>query len=104
MPYEHDRGSIQVDGVPISEIALDEWRDRIAVVRQSPFIFNDTLRYNLTIGNREVTQQEIDQVVEIARVDEFIDELSDGYDTRLGDDDVRLSGGKTASLARACLA
>jgi len=103
--YEHDRGSIQADGIPISEVALDEWRDRIAVVRQSPFIFNDTLRYNLTIGNREATQREIDRVVEIARVDEFMDDLPDGYDTRLGDEGVRLSGGQKqrVSLARALL-
>jgi len=103
--YEHDRGSIQADGIPISEVPLDEWRDRIAVVRQSPFIFNDTLRYNLTIGNREATQREIDRVVEIARVDEFMDELPDGYDTRLGDEGVRLSGGQKqrVSLARALL-
>ncbi len=103
--YDHDRGSIQADGIPISEVALNEWRDRIAVVRQSPFIFNDTLRYNLTIGNREATQKEIDQVVEIARVDEFMNELPGGYDTRLGDEGVRLSGGQKqrVSLARALL-
>jgi len=103
--YDHDRGSIQADGIPISEVPLDEWRDRIAVVRQSPFIFNDTLRYNLTIGNREATQREIDRVVEIARVDEFMNDLPDGYDTRLGDEGVRLSGGQKqrVSLARALL-
>ncbi len=103
--YEHDRGSIRADGIPISEVDLDEWRDRIAVVRQSPFIFNDTLRYNITIGNREATQQEIDRVVEIARVDEFMDELPEGYETQLGDEGVRLSGGQKqrVSLARALL-
>ncbi|SEJ35964.1 ATP-binding cassette, subfamily B, MsbA [Halohasta litchfieldiae] len=103
--YKHDRGSIRANGIPISELDLDEWRDRIAVVRQSPFIFNDTLRYNITIGNREATQQEIDRVVEIARVDEFMDELPEGYETMLGDEGVRLSGGQKqrVSLARALL-
>ncbi len=103
--YDYDRGSIQADGISISEVALDEWRERIAVVRQSPFIFNDTLRYNLTIGNREASQQELDQVVEIARVDEFMDDLPDGYDTQLGDEGTRLSGGQKqrVSLARALL-
>lgn len=103
--YDHDRGSIQADGIPISGVDLNEWRDRIAVVRQSPFIFNDTLRYNITIGNREATQEEIDRVVEIARVNEFIDELPAGYETQLGDEGVRLSGGQKqrVSLARALL-
>ncbi len=103
--YEHDRGTIRADGIPVSEVDLDEWRDRIAVVRQSPFIFNDTLRYNLTIGNREVTQRELDRVVEITRVDEFMDDLPDGYNTQLGDEGVRLSGGQKqrVSLARALL-
>ena len=103
--YELDRGEIRANGVPISEVDLATWRDRIAVVRQSPFIFNDTLRYNLTIGNRDVTQREVDRAVEIARVDEFMSELPDGYETQLGDEGVRLSGGQKqrVSLARALL-
>jgi subfamily B ATP-binding cassette protein MsbA len=84
---------------------IEEWRSRIAVVRQSPHIFNDTLRYNLTIGNRDVSQNELDRVTRIARVDEFFDELPEGYDTQLGDDGVRLSGGQRqrVALARALL-
>jgi len=80
-------------------------RDRIAVVRQDPFIFNDTLRYNLTIGNRDVSEAEIDEVVRIAKVEEFFDELPEGYDTQLGDNGVRLSGGQKqrVALARALL-
>jgi subfamily B ATP-binding cassette protein MsbA len=75
------------------------------MVRQDPFIFNDTLRYNLTLGNRNVSDDELDRVCEIAKVDEFIDELPDGYDSLLGDDGVRLSGGQQqrVALARALL-
>jgi subfamily B ATP-binding cassette protein MsbA len=75
------------------------------VVRQDPHIFNDTLRYNLTIGNRDVSQKALDRVTRIARVDEFFDELPEGYDTQLGDDGVRLSGGQRqrVALARALL-
>ncbi len=81
-----------------------EWRDRLSMVRQDPFIFNDTLRYNLTLGNREVSETELDRVCAIAKVDEFIDELPDGYDT-MGDDGVRLTGGQQqrVALARALL-
>jgi len=103
--YEVDEGEIQANGVPIDKMDIHEWRDRLSIVRQSPFIFNDTLRYNLTIGNRDVTEAELDRVCEISRVDEFFDDLPNGYDTMLGDDGVRLSGGQKqrVALARALL-
>jgi len=103
--YEPDAGEIRANGRSIHEMDVDEWRSKIAVVRQDPFIFNDTLRYNLTIGNRDVSQGDLDRVTRIARVDEFFDELPDGYDTQLGDDGVRLSGGQRqrVALARALL-
>ncbi|QCS42022.1 ABC transporter ATP-binding protein [Natrinema versiforme] len=103
--YEVDRGNIRANGVPIDEMNIDEWRDRLSVVRQNPFIFNDTLRYNLTIGNREVTTSELDRVCEIAKVDEFLVDLPDGYETQLGDEGVQLSGGQKqrVALARALI-
>jgi subfamily B ATP-binding cassette protein MsbA len=103
--YEPDSGEIRANGRSIQEMAVDEWRSRIAVVRQNPHIFNDTLRYNLTIGNRDVSQKFLDRVTRIARVDEFFDELPEGFDTQLGDDGVRLSGGQRqrVALARALL-
>jgi subfamily B ATP-binding cassette protein MsbA len=84
---------------------IAEWRSNITVVRQSPFIFNDTLRYNLTIGNRDISGEELDRVVQISKVDEFFDELPNGYSTQLGDEGVRLSGGQKqrVALARALL-
>jgi subfamily B ATP-binding cassette protein MsbA len=103
--YEPDIGEIRANGQPIYEMDIEEWRSRIAVVRQSPHIFNDTLRYNITIGDWDVSNDELDRVTRIARVDEFFDELPDRYDTQLGDDGVRLSGGQRqrVALARALL-
>ncbi|MBO4248907.1 ABC transporter ATP-binding protein [Halomicrobium sp. IBSBa] len=103
--YDADDGEIRADGVPIEEFDLEAWRDRIAIVRQNPFIFNDTLEYNITVGNRDATQAEIERVAEIAKLDEFLDELDDGYDTLVGDNGVRLSGGQQqrVALARALL-
>ncbi|ACV47573.1 MULTISPECIES: ABC transporter ATP-binding protein [Halomicrobium] len=103
--YEIDRGTIKANGVSIDEIDIDDWRECLSVVRQNPFIFNDTLRYNLTIGNRDVSESELDQVCSIARVDEFLEDLPDGYDTMLGDEGVRLSGGQKqrVALARALI-
>lgn len=103
--YEPDAGEIRANGRPIHEMDIDEWRSQIAVVRQNPFIFNDTLRYNLTIGNRDATREELDRVSRIAELDEFFSELPDGYDTQLGDNGIRLSGGQRqrVALARALL-
>jgi subfamily B ATP-binding cassette protein MsbA len=103
--YEPDAGEILADGTPIDEFDIDEWREHVSVVRQSPFIFNETLEYNVGISNRDATHEEIARVCEIARVTEFLDELPNGYDTVLGDDGVRLSGGQQqrVALARALL-
>lgn len=103
--YRPDEGEIRANGVPIEEFDLGEWRSRVAFVRQKPFIFNDTLERNVTIGNRDATRQEVKRVCEIAKVNEFLDDLPNGYDSQLGDDGVRLSGGQRqrVALARALL-
>jgi subfamily B ATP-binding cassette protein MsbA len=103
--YEPEFGEVRSNGRSIHEMPIDGWRERIAVVRQDPFIFNDTLRYNLTIGNRDVSEAQLDEVIRIAKIEEFFDELPDGYDTQLGDNGVRLSGGQKqrVALARALL-
>ncbi|NHN60124.1 MULTISPECIES: ABC transporter ATP-binding protein [Halorussus] len=103
--YEPDSGEIRANDRSIHEMAIDKWREQIAIVQQDPFIFNDTLRYNLTIGNRDVSKKELDKVARIAKVDQFFDELPDGYETELGDQGVRLSGGQRqrVALARALL-
>lgn len=103
--YRPDGGKIISDRTPIEEYCLEEWRSRIALVRQKPFIFDDTLERNVTIGNRDAPKEDIKRVCEIAQVDEFLNELPDGYETKLGDDGVRLSGGQRqrVALARALL-
>ncbi|QLH81125.1 ABC transporter ATP-binding protein [Halosimplex pelagicum] len=97
--HEPTSGEIRADGVPISEMDIAEWRDRVAVVGQDPYVFDDTLRYNLTIADRDASREAIDRVCAIARVDEFLDDLPNGLDTRVGDDGVRLSGGQKQRLA-----
>ncbi|MFC4987189.1 ABC transporter ATP-binding protein [Saliphagus infecundisoli] len=97
--HEPTGGEIRANGIPIGEMAIEEWRERVAVVGQDPYVFDDTLRYNLTIADRAATREEIDRVCKIARVDEFLDDLPKGYETRVGDDGVRLSGGQKQRLA-----
>lgn len=103
--YDPDEGNITADGTPIEKFDAEAWRDRIAVVRQNPFIFNDTLEGNVTVGNRDASSSEVERVCEIAKVNQFVDDLPRGYDSELGDDGVRLSGGQRqrVALARALL-
>ena len=103
--YQPDSGEIRVNGTPVEELDLADYRSKIAFVRQDPYIFNDTLRYNLTIGNSDASRAELERVCEIARIDDFFDDLPAGYETPLGDEGVRLSGGQRqrVALARALL-
>lgn len=103
--YRPDSGRILGNGTPMESFDLEEWRERIAVVRQQPYIFNDTLERNVTVGNRSASREDVEQVCEIARVDEFLPDLPNGYESVLGDDGVRLSGGQRqrVALARALL-
>ena len=103
--YEPDSGEITANRTPIDEYDLREWRERVAMVRQKPHIFNETMRFNLTIGNRDATDAEIERVADIAKVTEFLDDLPNGYESQLGDEGVQLSGGQRqrVALARALL-
>jgi len=100
-----DSGRILADGTPIEEFNIEQWRARLAVVRQNPYILSDTLWENVTLGDREVSREAVERVCEIAQVTEFLDDLADGYETELGDEGARLSGGQKQriSIARALL-
>lgn len=103
--YEPDDGQITIDDIPLDQVDLDAWRSRIAVVRQNPFVFNDTLRYNVTLDG-DSDEERFHHACRVASVTAFVDELPEGYDTVLGDDGVRLSGGQKqrVALARALYA
>ncbi|VTT88053.1 Lipid A export ATP-binding/permease protein MsbA [Halorubrum sp. DM2] len=103
--YNPDGGAVVANGRSIDRFDLTEWRSNVAVVRQKPFIFDESLRYNVTVGNRDATEAEMERVCELASVTEFLDELPDGYDTVLGEDGVKLSGGQRqrVAIARALL-
>lgn len=100
-----DSGEILADGTPINEFDVEQWRERLAVVRQAPFLFDDTLLENVKVGNQDATRRDVERACEIAQVTEFLSELPDGYDTELGEDGTRLSGGQKqrVAIARALL-
>lgn len=103
--YDPESGRVTANGTPIDEFDLEEWRSRIAVVRQHPFVFSNTLRYNLTLGDASIADGELQSACEAAQLSGLLGELPDGYDTELGEDGIQLSGGQRqrVALARALL-
>lgn len=100
-----DSGHITIDGVDLSEIDLDSWRQRLGYVSQDIIVFNDTLRANLLFGGCGATDQEIREILDIADLNGLTEEFRDGLDTVIGENGVKLSGGQKqrVALARALL-
>jgi ABC-type multidrug transport system fused ATPase/permease subunit len=99
--YRPESGSIAADGVRLDELDLVSLRRSMGIVVQDPLILPATIRANITFGRPDATQEEIERASILAGAHEFIEQLSDGYDSRTGDDGVLLSGGQRQRLATA---
>ena len=104
--YKPGSGKIFVDGADLSRVRLDSYRRALGVVLQESFLFDGTIRENVAFSRPEATEEEILRVCRIARVDEFAEKFSTGYETVVGERGVKLSGGQRQriSIARAILA
>ena len=71
-------------------------RDQIGIVPQDTVLFNDTIFYNIAYGRPGATRQDVEQAAKLARVHDFIMDLPDGYNTRVGERGLKLSGGAPA--------
>ncbi len=98
-------GRIDIDGIDLRGIRRDSWLEQIAVVGQDPFLFDGTLRENLAYARPDASEGQVLAAARAARVDEFADQLPQGYDTPVGAMGVRLSGGQRqrVTIARALL-
>ena len=103
--YDVNQGSITIDGVDIRDVTLRSLRRAVGIVQQDVFLFADTLKENLAYGAQSATMEDIERAVEAARLKEFIDSASDGYDTRVGERGITLSGGQKqrVTIARTLL-
>jgi subfamily B ATP-binding cassette protein MsbA len=97
--YQATAGSILLDGVRVNDLSLTSLRQQIALVSQQVTLFNDTLANNIAYGRLEVSRDEIVAAAKLAYADEFIQQLPQGYDTRVGENGVLLSGGQRQRLA-----
>ncbi len=98
-------GAVLIDGHDIQDVSLKSLRDQIGVVLQEPFLFNGTVAQNIAYGNPEASIEEIVASAKVANAYEFILNMSEGFDTILGERGVKLSGGERQriSIARAIL-
>ncbi|WER23024.1 SmdA family multidrug ABC transporter permease/ATP-binding protein [Providencia stuartii] len=103
--FDVTEGEIHYQGKPLPEIRLNEWRSRLAVVNQSPFLFSDTVAGNIALGSPQATIEQIEEAARIACVHDDILRLPEGYQTQVGERGVMLSGGQKQrlSIARAIL-
>ena len=103
--WDPDSGVIRFDGHDLREYRLDDLRERVALVTQDTYLFNETLRSNIVLAKPDATEAELDDAVRSASLDAFVEALPDGLETRVGERGVRLSGGQRqrVAIARAFL-
>ncbi len=103
--FDVTSGKILIDGKDIREYRLNSLRQNMALVTQETFLFNDTIWNNIAFGKTDASREEILQAAQAAHVDFFVQNMDDGYETRIGERGVKLSGGQRqrVAIARAIL-
>ena len=97
--YDVTDGRILLDGIDLRDLTLDSLRRNIGIVSQTVFLFDGTIRENITYGAGEVSDEELIDAAKKANIHDFICTLKDGYDTEVGERGVRLSGGQRQRVA-----
>ena len=103
--YEIESGSIEIDGVNIKNLRLSDLRSNVSLAFEESFLFSNTARENISLGLENAPQEEIEDAALIARAHEFISQLPESYETKVGERGYGLSGGQRqrVALARAIL-
>ncbi len=97
--YDVTQGAIRIDGTDIRQATIRSLRDQIGIVTQDTVLFDDTVAANISAGSPEATEDEIRSAAQAANAEAFIEELPQGFDTRIGESGSRLSGGQRQRLA-----
>ncbi|PSQ58239.1 multidrug ABC transporter ATP-binding protein [Halobacteriales archaeon SW_7_71_33] len=103
--YDVSEGAIRVDGHDVRDVTLDSLRSAMGYVSQDTFLFDGTVRENIRYGSFDASDAEVEEAARMAEAHEFVSELPEGYDTRVGERGVKLSGGQRqrVSIARVML-
>jgi ABC-type transport system involved in Fe-S cluster assembly fused permease/ATPase subunit len=97
--YDVTGGAVRIDGTDIRDLTQDSLRAAIGVVPQDTVLFNDTIRYNIAYGRPSASAAEIEEAARLAQVHDFVLRLPDGYETRVGERGLKLSGGEKQRVA-----
>lgn len=97
--YDPDQGHISLDGIPLTEMNRDDFRQHLALVPQDPVIFAASARENIRFGRPDATDADIEAAAQAAAAHDFISALPEGYDTYVGERGVMLSGGQKQRIA-----
>jgi ATP-binding cassette subfamily B protein len=97
--YDPDQGHITLDGIPLTEMNRDDFRQHLALVPQDPVIFAASARENIRFGRPDATDADIEAAAQAAAAHDFISALPEGYDTYVGERGVMLSGGQKQRIA-----
>ena len=97
--YSKDLGDIFYNNISIDELNRQSLRENIFLVLQMPILFNNTLRFNITMGNENISDEKIFEALKIAQLDEIVKNMSEGLDTVVGKHGIRLSGGQRQRLS-----
>jgi ATP-binding cassette subfamily B protein len=97
--YDVNSGAVSIDGQDIRDLKQASLRAAIGIVPQDTVLFNDTLGYNIGYGKTGSSQEEIERAARLAHIHEFIVSLPDGYETRVGERGLKLSGGEKQRVA-----
>ena len=101
--YDADSGEVLIDGKNVKDYNLQELRRNVGITMQEAFLFSDTVEGNIAFAKQNASFEEVEAAAELARVKEFIGDLTDGYDTIVGERGVGLSGGQKQRIALARL-
>ena len=101
--YDAKSGSVLIDGKDVRDYDPEVLRKNVGITMQEAFLFSDTVEGNIAFGNIDATFEEVEHAAELARVKDFIGDLTDGYDTIVGERGVGLSGGQKQRIALARL-
>lgn len=97
--YEKSRGNIFYNNIKTEEINKHSLRDKIFLILQMPILFNDTLRFNITMGAENIKDEDIYRALHIAQLDKMIESMQNGLDTVVGRHGIKLSGGQRQRLS-----
>ena len=97
--YDVDSGTITIDGHDIRQVTADSLREQIGLVPQETMLFSTTVMENIRYGRLDATDEEVVEAARAANAEEFIKDLPEGYDTKLGERGLNLSGGQRQRLA-----